>query len=84
MSSSAVRQKGDELYQQLSEANTEILYDDRDVSAGIKFGDADLIGVPKQLIVSPKTLEQDSAEFRDRRSSDSQLIKLDDVEKQFT
>ena len=38
--------------------NIEVLYDDRDVSVGVKFADADLIGIPKQMIVSEKTLRK--------------------------
>ena len=70
------------LYDDLQKAGAEVLYDDRDESAGIKFNDADLLGLPLRVTVSPKTLEKDSVETKRRDSDDVELIPLKDAAKQ--
>ncbi len=67
------------LYNSLIKAGVEVLYDDRDVSAGEKFADSDLIGCPFRIIVSAKTLALDSVEVKRRDSSEAKLIKLNDI-----
>lgn len=68
------------LYNSLQAADIDVLYDDRDnVSVGEKFADADLIGCPWQIIISSKTLDQNSVEVKDRQSGKSQLIKIKDL-----
>ena len=69
----------DDLYEQLVKAGKEVLYDDRDESAGKKFADADLIGVPLRITVSKRTLEQGSVEWKLRRESEANLVKLSEV-----
>ena len=69
----------DKLYEDLQKAGLDVLYDDRDVQAGAKFGDADLIGIPVRLTVSKKTLEQDSVELKYRTESDSRLIPISQI-----
>ncbi|MCL5795771.1 MAG: His/Gly/Thr/Pro-type tRNA ligase C-terminal domain-containing protein [Patescibacteria group bacterium] len=64
------------IYKNLLDAGIEVAYDDRDVSIGEKFSDADLIGCPWQIIISPKTLNVESVEIKDRRSGKSQLLKI--------
>ena len=60
----------------------EVLYDDRkDKSAGEKFADADLIGIPYRLVVSEKTLKQNSVEIKKRDSQKIQLIKMKELSK---
>lgn len=66
--SDAVRQHSDELYSSLWAAGVEVLYDDREESAGVKFNDADLLGLPLQLIVSVRGLEAGTVELKERRS----------------
>jgi prolyl-tRNA synthetase len=66
--SDAVRQHSDELYSSLWAAGVEVLYDDREESAGVKFNDADLLGLPLQLIVSARGLEAGTVELKERRS----------------
>ncbi|MEF8847132.1 MAG: proline--tRNA ligase [Candidatus Paceibacterota bacterium] len=58
----------------LQEAGIEVLYDDRDKSAGEKFADADLIGIPYRLVVSEKSLEEDSVEVKMRVEDETELI----------
>lgn len=64
--SGKVRKAADELYGRLVKKGVEVLYDDRECSAGEKFSDADLIGVPKRIVVSEKTLKNNEAEIKDR------------------
>ena len=67
-----------DVYQKLKEKGIEVLYDDRkDVSAGVKFTDADLIGIPYRLVISPKT--GDKIEFKKRDSQEIQNLDLDDL-----
>ena len=68
------------LYDDLLKMGYEVLYDDRDeISPGFKFKDADLMGVPYQLIVSEKNLKNDEVEVKLRRSGDRAKIKLADL-----
>jgi prolyl-tRNA synthetase len=70
-----VAKAAEELYRVLQEAGVPVLYDDREVSAGAKFADADLIGCPVRLTVSPKTLEKDAVEFKLRSVDETRLVK---------
>ena len=65
----SVKETADKLYEELKRAGVEVIYDDRDVSAGVMFSDADLLGVPLRLIVSPRTLERGAVEFSARDKS---------------
>ena len=72
--------KADEIYEKLTAQGVEVLYDDRaDVRPGQKFADSDLIGIPKRIIVSPKTLEQNSLEVKMRNEEESNLVKIDEL-----
>jgi len=62
--------EGDALYAQLSQAGTAVLYDDRDASPGVKFADADLLGVPVQLVVGPRGLARGVVERKDRATGE--------------
>lgn len=73
------KKQADKLYEELQAAGLETVYDDRDESAGAKFADADLIGIPVRVVVSPKTLEKNSVEIKKRNSDKSELIGLKDV-----
>lgn len=69
----------EKLYLELQSAGIEVLYDDRDERAGVKFNDADLIGVPLRLTVSGRSLNNGGVEFKRRGESDSSIISVDDV-----
>lgn len=69
--------KADTYYRDLKEKGIDVLYDDREVSAGEKFGDADLIGIPVRLVVSEKTGEK--LEYKKRDKADFELISFDKV-----
>ena len=61
--------EADRIYELLEQHGVEVLYDDRDVRAGEKFADADLVGIAHRLVVSEKTVAEGSAELSERRGS---------------
>ena len=67
----------EKLYADLRAAGVEVLFDDRGEKAGYMFNDADLIGIPLRLIVSPKTLAEGQVEFKRRESRDKTFIEVD-------
>ncbi len=72
--------EADKIYDELIKNGIEVLYDEReDKTAGEKFADADLIGCPVRLVVSKKTLAQDSVELKLRSSKDFKLVKLTEI-----
>ncbi|MSR85099.1 hypothetical protein EXS71_01515 [Candidatus Uhrbacteria bacterium] len=78
-----VQSAAQELYESLSANGVEVLWDEREgVSAGEKFADADLIGVPLRLVVSEKTLKEDSVELKMRTGQEMRLVKIQDVERE--
>ena len=64
---------------ELKEEGVEVLFDDREESAGVKFNDADLIGLPVRLVVSLRNLKQCAVEVMSRGTSESKLVSRDDV-----
>ncbi|MCL2495219.1 MAG: proline--tRNA ligase [Oscillospiraceae bacterium] len=72
-----VNQTSNELYTSLQKAGIEVLFDDRKVSPGFMFSDADLLGVPLRAIVSPKTLARGVVELKTRDKSIQKDIALD-------
>jgi prolyl-tRNA synthetase len=66
----------DELYGHLVAAGVEVLYDDRDLSPGVKFADADLIGVPVRLVVGAKGLARGIVEWRSRVTGEQRELSL--------
>ncbi|MCM8776086.1 MAG: proline--tRNA ligase [Candidatus Omnitrophica bacterium] len=75
----SIRRAASDFYEALSRTDIEVLYDDRDERAGVKFNDADLIGIPIQLIVGEKNLKQGKAEIKFRRTGQSELVDLGNV-----
>lgn len=82
ISLAGAEERAQEVYQQLLAAGVEVLWDDRDESAGVKFADADLIGNPVRLVVSPRT--KDKVEWKKRTSQETELIDLSTVIKRLT
>lgn len=74
----------DTLYKDLQSAGIEVLYDDRDVRAGEKFADADLIGLPYRIVISNKTLEQGKVELKSRAEQEVELVDINEVIKKLT
>lgn len=69
-----VKQAADELYETLRKAGVDVLYDDRDARAGEKFSDAELIGIPKRVVVSAKTSGTGTVEVTDRKTGASEMV----------
>ena len=75
-----VKAESDKLYNELLAKNFEVLYDDRlELSPGMKFKDADLIGVPVQLIVSEKNMKNGEIEVKVRRTGQRDRVKSEDI-----
>lgn len=74
----AVEQYAQELYRDLAKAGVPVLFDDRDLHAGEKFADADLIGIPVRIIVGKKTLESGKLEVTARASGETEFISRDE------
>ena len=66
LSEPAVAEACEKLYDELLKLGVEVLYDDRGEKAGSAFADADLLGIPLRIIVSPKTLEAGQVEYKHR------------------
>jgi prolyl-tRNA synthetase len=77
--SDAVREAAEALYEELQSMGLEVLFDDRDVRPGVKFADAELIGVPHRLVVSDRGLEAGELEYRHRRDDESRMMKREDA-----
>lgn len=77
--SEAVRQAAEALYEELKQGGLDVLFDDRDVRPGVKFADAELIGIPHRLVLSDRGLEAGELEYRHRRDSESRMLKRDDA-----
>ena len=69
-----VAAEADRTYELLREHNIDVLYDDRDVRAGEKFADAELIGIPVRLVVSEKTLSQGGLEMSERANGNATFV----------
>ncbi len=75
-----VRESAEQVYQELQDAGFAVLYDDReDQSAGVKFNDADLLGMPLRITVSPRSIEAGGAELKRRTEKDARVVPLADV-----
>lgn len=74
--------KAHDLYKQLKEAGIEVLFDDRATSAGKKFADSDLIGIPIRLTLSNRSLENGGLELKIRTEDDSKIIPESDIIKE--
>jgi prolyl-tRNA synthetase len=72
-----VASAAEELYVKLKGEGLEVILDDRPESAGVKFNDADLLGMPVRLTISPRTLRSQSVEMKWRNEQESQLLPLD-------
>lgn len=73
----------DEIYKELMSNSIEVFYDDRDVRAGEKFADADLIGIPTRVVVGDKTLESGMLEIKDRATGNEKTTSLENLINEF-
>lgn len=74
-----VKEVADGLYDQLQKAGVEVIYDDRNVRPGEMFADADLLGVPIRVVVSPRNLKNGCIEISTRDKSVKEMIALEDA-----
>jgi prolyl-tRNA synthetase len=77
--SEAVSEAAEALYAELQQKGLEVLFDDRDVRPGVKFADAELIGIPHRLVISERGLAAGELEYRHRRDSEARMLKRDDA-----
>jgi prolyl-tRNA synthetase len=71
-----VRAKAEALVGDLEQRDIEVLYDDRDETAGVKFADADLIGIPLRVTVSKRNLKENAVELKGRSASDTEMVPI--------
>ncbi len=74
-----VVEQADRLYEQLSEQGVEVFYDDRDERPGVKFKDADLIGIPVRLVVGARSLAEGQVEVSLRRDGEKVLVPVENA-----
>lgn len=74
-----VKNKAEEIYNTLIAKKYEVLFDDRDETAGVKFADSDLIGIPYRVIVSEKTLKENGVGFKKRDGKEEKIVSFDDL-----
>jgi prolyl-tRNA synthetase len=67
------------IYEEASNRDLEILWDDRDESAGVKFKDSDLLGIPYRVVVGAKGLKDGIVEVKSRKTGEVQRIKVDEI-----
>lgn len=72
-----IRSYADKLYEELQSRGVEVIYDDRSVSAGVMFSDADLLGVPVRAVVSPRNMKQGQVEIVSRDKSISLNVPME-------
>ncbi len=68
-----------QLYDSLTAEGIEVLFDDRDLRAGNKFNNCDLLGIPLRIVVSSKSLQQKGLELKERAKDDPEIIPLDNA-----
>jgi len=71
--------KAEMIYEALQDAGYEVLFDDRDTPPGVKFKDADLLGIPARVVISTRSLENGGVEVKSRTSKDSEIVSESDV-----
>ncbi len=74
-----VAELAEQLYSQLQQRGFEVLLDDRDARPGVKFADAELIGIPHRIVISDRGIDAGALEYRHRRASDNEAWPLAEV-----
>jgi prolyl-tRNA synthetase len=77
--SERLRTAANKLYQELSDAGIDVLFDDRKVRAGFMFSDMELIGIPHRIVIGDRGLDSNTVEYRARTDSKNQDIALDNI-----
>jgi prolyl-tRNA synthetase len=81
IASKTVKDLADQVYSKLKKSHVEVLYDDRDISAGIKFKDADLIGIPLQVVIGEKNAKKNIVEIKTRKEKKVVEVESSEVDK---
>ncbi len=76
--------KAEELYKNLTDNHVEVLFDDREESAGAKFADSDLIGIPMRVVISEKSLLAGGVEIKERKAETSEVISIEQLMTMYT
>jgi len=74
-----IDETADKLYKDLQDKGVEVLYDDRDISAGQKFAESDIIGIPYRVVVSEKSLASGGVEIKKRSEEKSEIVKIEEL-----
>ena len=77
--SSDLTAKGQEIYNSIKAIGKEVVIDDRDERAGVKFAEADLIGIPQQIVLSKRGIDQGTIELVDRRTGNKEDLSIEDL-----
>lgn len=77
--SERLREAAEVLYAELQEMGLDVLFDDRDARPGVKFADAELIGIPHRLVISDRGLDAGELEYRHRRDVEARVLKRDEA-----
>ncbi|MBU2675670.1 MAG: proline--tRNA ligase [Gammaproteobacteria bacterium] len=77
--SDVVREAAEALYEELTASGLDVLFDDRDARPGVKFADAELIGIPHRLVISERNLAAGELEYRHRSESESRNLKREEA-----
>lgn len=79
MADAETKAAAEKIYATLQQKNIEVLYDDRDMPAGAKFADMDLIGLPWQCVLGPKGVQKNVAEWKNRKTGETQELPLGEL-----
>ncbi len=79
--SAALREAAEALYAELGELGLAVLFDDRDVRPGVKFADAELIGIPHRIVISERGLAEDKLEYQHRRDAEARDLARSNIVK---
>ena len=77
--SDLLRNKAEELYQLFMKEGMEVLYDDREETPGVKFKDADLLGIPLRITLGEKNLKKGLVEVKERKTGEVTLIREEEI-----
>ncbi|MDH3400508.1 MAG: proline--tRNA ligase [Chromatiales bacterium] len=77
--SQRVREESERLYREFTEAGLEVLLDDRDARPGVKFADAELIGIPHRIVIGERGLDAGKLEYRHRRSETNEDVAMEKI-----
>lgn len=80
-SKKGIKEEAKKIYEKLKKAGISVLWDDRDEKAGVKFNDADLLGIPIHLIIGEKSYQKECIEWKKRESNETSFVKTDNLVK---